>query len=275
MIFVVGGKGFVGSAIVRYLESHKIKYKIIQRENKDAFFGKKCSILIYANGNPYRYKADEDPYFDFMASLESTAEYVHKIKYKKFVLISTVGVYGIYLNKTTATYETTKESDEIDEDELDNYGYHKLLAENYVKHFCKDYLIFRLPAIVGKGLKKNQAYDFIHKNKKVMVSKNSSINFINTDFAAKTIFKIIKLNIKDEIFNIASENNIKIKNLKKILGFDSEYSDDSEKNVLTYYINVEKIKRYVKLSRSEDAILEYYKSLTNKSRILTKKSEVI
>ena len=163
MIFVIGGMGLVGSAIIRYLDSNKFQYKIIQRDNKEDFFGKECDILIYANGNAYGYKAEENPYFDFEASVESTALYVHKIKYKRFVLISSAGVY---IDEVGMSLKNTKEDKDINEAKLNNYGFHKLLAENYVKHYCNDYLIFRLSSLVGKGLKKNQVYDFIHKDKK-------------------------------------------------------------------------------------------------------------
>ena len=87
------------------------------------------------------------------------------------------------------------------------------------------------------------------------------MNFIDTDLVAKIIFKILDLEIKNEIFNLASEDSIKIKNLKNILGFDSEYSDSAEKNKLSYYMNTDKIMKYAKLSKSQDAILDYYNSL--------------
>ena len=38
MIFVVGGKGLTGSAIVKYLEIKNKDYEIIQKENKENFF---------------------------------------------------------------------------------------------------------------------------------------------------------------------------------------------------------------------------------------------
>jgi len=256
MIFIIGGKGLVGSAIVRYLEKNKLHYKNIQRENRQDFFGKSCDVLIYANGNAYKYKAIEDPHFDFIASVTSVAEYIHNIKFKKFILISTVDVYS-----DTSSLKNTYESVEIDEDKLNNYGYHKLLAENYVRHFCENYLIFRLSGLVGKGLKKNPIYDFIHKDKKVMISKKSKMNIINTEYVAQIIFKIINLNINNETFNLASENSIYIKDLKKILNFDSEYTQKSEKYLQNYKINVNKIKKNITLSRSEDAISEYFKSI--------------
>jgi nucleoside-diphosphate-sugar epimerase len=256
MFFIVGGNGLTGSAFVRYLEQLGEEYKIIQKENKEIFFGKSCDTLIYANGNALKYKANQDPYFDFMASVASVAEYVNKIHFKKIILLSSVDVYS---NKDSEQY--TEESSIKNEKELDMYGYHKLLAENYVMNKAKNYLIFRLPSLVGRGLKKNQVYDFMHDHKKVMVSPLSTFNFINTDHITKSIMKILKEDITNDIFNLASKNSIQIKDIKKIVGFDSEYIDDAKNFLFNYKINTQKIAKYVELTTSENAIEEYYKYL--------------
>ena len=161
MIFIVGGKGLTGSALVKYSIKNNIDYKIIQKEKKEEFFGKECDILIYANGNALKYKANTEPFFDFIASTSSIAEYVHKIKYKKFVLLSTVDVYN-----NTNSEEFTSEDIQINPEEQSVYGYHKWLGENYVKKFCKDFLIFRLPGLVGIGLKKIQHMILLIKRKR-------------------------------------------------------------------------------------------------------------
>lgn len=258
MIFIVGGKGLAGSALVKYTEEKNFEYDIIQRENKQNFFGKSCDILIFANGNPLKYKANQDPIFDFHASVESVIEYVHKIEFKLFILLSTIDVYDRKSNETT-----TSEDIKINTDVLNTYGYNKLLAENYVKHYCKNYLIFRLGGLIGVGLKKNPAYDFINHEKKVMISPNSQLNFINTRLVAESIFKIIEMNKTKEIFNLASKNSLKIKDIKKIIGYDSEYTKDSKDFLQNYHINTKKIQKFVNLSTSEEAIEEYFKSLTN------------
>lgn len=256
MIFVVGGKGFVGSAIVKELEENNITYDIIQRDNKEEFFGKECDILIYANGNALKYKANEDPFFDFHASVSSVIEYVNKIKCKLFVLISSVDVYD-----KKSSVKDTKEDVQIDIDKLDNYGFHKYLAEIYVKKFCKKFLIFRLPGLVGPGLKKNTAYDFIHTNKKIMVSPESKFNFMHTQFVAKTVLKIINQEISCEIFNLASKNNIRIGDFKNLVEFDSEFTDDAITKRQDYDINVEKTQKFIDLSTSEEALQEYFRSI--------------
>ncbi|MGE5458630.1 MAG: NAD-dependent epimerase/dehydratase family protein [Methanococcaceae archaeon] len=256
MIFVIGGKGLVGSAVIRLLNKRGISYKNIQRENKEEFYSSSCDILIYANGNAIKYKAKEDPLFDYHASVSSLAEYVHKIKFNKFVYFSTVDVYD-----DTSSIMATNEEHQIDEDKLSTYGFHKILAEKYVRHFCKDYLIFRLPGLAGPGLTKNPLFDYLHPNKKVMISKESYLNFIHTDIIAETIFVILNKKITNQTFNLASANSIKISDIEKISGLKSEFSDDAEKYIQQYKINVEKICRYIKMDDSEESILKYIREL--------------
>lgn len=257
MIFIVGGKGLIGSAIVEFMQNSHLDYKIIQKENKDSFMGKKCETLIFANGNAWRYKANADPLFDFKASVASFVEYVHGIQYENFIHLSSVEVYD---NKSSK--EDTKENIIINPQKLNPYGYHKYLIEEYLKKFCDNYLIFRISSIVGKGLKKNPVYDAIHKDKKIMLSPNSTHNFINTKFIAKSIFNILNLGIRNEIFNLASKNSIRIDNLSNIIGYESEYTDDAEKYVENYDINTEKIQKYIELGTSEEAIIDYTKTLS-------------
>ena len=114
----------------------------------------------------------------------------------------------------------------------------------------------------GKGLKKNPVYDTIHNDKKIMLSPNSAHNFVNTKFIAKSIFDILNLGIRNEIFNLASKNSILIGNLSNIIGYESEYTDDAEKHVENYDINTEKIQKYIELYTSEEAIIDYTKTLS-------------
>ena len=256
MIFIIGGKGLTGSALVRYMEQENIEFSIIQKENKNEFLGKECDILIYANGNALKYKANSDPYFDFNASVNSIAEYIHGIDFQKFILISSMDVYD-----TKDNLSSTKEDVKINSLKLTPYGYHKFLVEEYVKHFGKNYLIFRLPGIIGPGLKKNVVYDASHSEKKIMISEKSVHNIINTDFVAKVIFKILELGIKNEIFNIASKNSISIKKIIELSGQTSEFTPESKDKIEHYEVNTEKISKYVDLTTSEEAIEEYLEYL--------------
>ena len=69
------------------------------------------------------------------------------------------------------------------------------------------------------------------------------------------------MEISNEIFNLASTNSVAIGDIKNMLNFDSEYTEESDKYLQTYFINTEKIQKYVNLSTSEESIIEYFESL--------------
>lgn len=256
MIFIVGGRGLVGSALVRKAVARNEAHQIIQRENKEALFGSACRVLINANGNPNKTKARENPLFDWHASVASVAEYVHRIRTELFVLISTVDVYDKRGSETT-----TMEEFPIQPENLEPYGYHKFLAENYVRRFCPNHLIFRLPGLVGDGLKKNPVYDYVHPDKKVMISPESRLNFIHTRAVADCLFQIIDRGLRNETFNLAAKNSIRIGDIKKIVSADPKYTPEAANHLQTYQINTQKIQRYVDLPTSEESIEEYAASL--------------
>ena len=105
MIFLIGGKGLIGSAFSRFFEKKKIKFKIITRKNKKKFFGKSCNILIDCNGNGSKRKANNNPFFDFAASVKSVVENLNKIKFNNYVYISTIYTYANIASKKN-TIET-------------------------------------------------------------------------------------------------------------------------------------------------------------------------
>lgn len=256
MIFVVGGKGLTGSAIVRYLKKNNYEFEIITRENKESYINKQCETLIYANGNAKKYLANEDPYFDFNASVNSVSFYLHNIKFQRFVHISTIDVYP-----DCSTKELTNENISIDISKQSIYGFHKYLAEQNVMKFAEKFLIFRLPALVGIGLTKNPIFDFINPEKKVFINENSALNVIDTDFIASSIFNLINQNISNEIFNLVSKNSIKISQIEELINLKTQYHDDAHKYIQNYQINSDKISSYIDLSTSQDAILKYYNSI--------------
>jgi inorganic pyrophosphatase len=94
-----------------------------------------------------------------------------------------------------------------------------------------------------------------------MVSPLSKLNFIDTEHIVKGVMTILNKGINNDIFNLASKNSIQIKDIKKIVGFDSEYVDNANDFLINYQINTKKISQHIELTTSEEAIKEYYKSV--------------
>ncbi len=89
-----------------------------------------------------------------MALIRRAEENIQRIAPGKLVLISTIDVF-----------RTPKDVDErspIHTDGLHAYGYDRYQMELWVRERYPDALIVRLPALFGKGIKKNFLYDLIN-----------------------------------------------------------------------------------------------------------------
>ena len=71
MIYIIGGKGFVGSAIVRACQRRGLEYQILTRDMMEQFIGTSCELLVNANGNAKKYMAEREPLWEFDASVRS------------------------------------------------------------------------------------------------------------------------------------------------------------------------------------------------------------
>ena len=250
MIFLIGGTGLIGSAFKRYLKKKKISFKNITRKNKEKFYGKKCNLLIDCNGNGSKGVGIRDPFFDFNASVLSVADNLIKIKFKKYIYISTAQVYE-NLNKK----KFTKEQRLINYKKINNYGFNKYVAELYVKKYAENYLIIRLPYIVGPGLKRNPFYDLPNQNK-TFLTLDSDINCIHTDSIAKLTMELNKKS-NNNTFNLGSIDNIKIKDFIKILKIKKNKILKTIRTKDINKIDFSKVKKLVQLPKIKSEILKY------------------
>lgn len=251
MIFLIGGKGLVGSGFRRYFENHKVKFKIITRKNKKKFFGKKCNVIIDCNGNGSKRKANINPGFDFEASVKSVVENLNNIKFNKYIYISTIYTYKNLTNKN-ATSENNQKNSEV----ISPYGLNKRIAELYVKKLAPNYLIFRLPFVIGPGLKRNSVYDLTHR-KKTFYTFNSKINWIHTDTIAKNAISILKKKIKNQTFNLVSRDSITIDKVIKLCNLRKKDIVSTSRTFEKTIINSNKIGKYINLSNSTDEVKKY------------------
>ena len=150
MEILVGSTGFVGSNIVRQHHFDNIYHST----NVYDAYGTKPDLLVYAGVRSEMYTANSFPDED-KEHINKTIDNITKISPRRIVLISTVSVYG---NNAMGDEESV-----IDINNLTYYGKHRLELENWVRDQCDDYLIVRLPALFGQGLKKNLIFDYINR----------------------------------------------------------------------------------------------------------------
>ena len=86
-----------------------------------------------------------------------------------FILISTVDVFKSPVDVNECT--------EIDEEGLHAYGLNRRLLEKFIESQFKNYLIVRLPGLVGPGLRKNILFDFLNNNNLNMIESRGVFQF--------------------------------------------------------------------------------------------------
>ena len=251
MIFLIGGNGLIGSGFKRYFKKKNIPFKNIKRNTKKNFFNKKCDLLIDCNGNGSKRYGIEHPMEDFKASVESVVENLHKIKFKKYLYISTCQVY-----QSLDNVKYTKENKASIENNINSYGHNKLISENYITKYAKKYLIIRLPYVIGPMLKRNPFYDLLYQ-KKTFISLDSKINCIHTDSIASISMKLINKNV-DGIYNIGSKNTLKVFEIIKLLNLKKGDLKKSNKIKDINNINLKKIKKILSLPDIFDEAKKYF-----------------
>ena len=178
-------------------------------------------------------------------------ENLNNIKFNKYIYISTIYTYK-NLTKENKTFENINK----DTDNISPYGLNKRIAELYVKKLSSNYLIFRLPFVVGPGLKRNSVYDLTHY-KKTFYTFNSQINWIHTDTIAKNVITILKKKVNKQTFNLVSKDSITIDKVIKLCGLKKDEVVSTKRTFEKTYINSSKIAKYVQLSNSSDEVKKY------------------
>ena len=145
---IVGYTGFVGQNLCL---SNSFDAKYNSKNIKEAF-GTNPDLLVYAGVRAEMFTANHYPEQD-LANIKEAIENIKKISPKKLVLISTISVYSVFEGN---------ENTFLDENKGSAYGRNRRYLEKWVEENVKDYLIVRLPALYGIGIKKNFIYDIIH-----------------------------------------------------------------------------------------------------------------
>lgn len=144
---LVGYTGFVGSN----LYAQRAFPAVYNSKNIAQSYGTRPDLLIYAGVRAEKYLAAHALEQD-LAQIRQAQENIARIVPRRLVLISTIDVLGPTAGKDeTAPAEATHP-----------YGAHRLALEAWTRAYAPDALIIRLPALFGKGLKKNFLYDCLH-----------------------------------------------------------------------------------------------------------------
>lgn len=147
---LVGYTGFVGGNLAA---SHRFDLCYHSRNIEDAF-RETHDLVVYCGVRAEKFLANRDPEGD-RAVIENAERNIERLRPKTLVLVSTVDVYR--------TPQGVDETTPIETDGLHPYGANRYALERWAAGNMRDCYIVRLPALVGRGLKKNAVYDMIHR----------------------------------------------------------------------------------------------------------------
>jgi nucleoside-diphosphate-sugar epimerase len=251
-ITIIGAKGFVGSALVRYFSKKDYKTKLVTRESYSKLIGERSDVVIDASGNSKKYLAEDDPVKEFNFSVQHRLKTLFDFPADLHIHISSVDVYN-----DLSSHATTSEGKIIDPSLSSNYGFHKMIAEQIIQHYSNRWLIIRLAGMVGKGLRKNPVYDILN-GLPIRIHPDSQYQFMNTDDVARIVCGLLEKNIHGEIFNVCGDGLV---SPHQIASFADKAIDlsliDVNESKRIVDISIDKIKKYFKMPKSVETIKSF------------------
>lgn len=257
-IAVLGGRGMLGSDLVKFLGEHH-NIVAIDKDNYDQYLGKNFDVLINANGNSRKFWANQNPYLDFEASTISVYQSLFDFKFKKYIYISSVFLYENFPSLKISV-KNSFEDKELNVKNFSPYSLHKFLSEQMVKRYASDYLIFRCNTMIGKNAKKGVVFDILN-NKELFITLSSKLQIITTREVANVINHLLSKNTKNQIFNVGGKEQFAFNKTRKFFNRKIKVSLEAKKQDIEQ--DVSKLNKIFKLKTSEeylkDFLQNYYK----------------
>jgi nucleoside-diphosphate-sugar epimerase len=217
-VILVGANGFVGSAFRRVLIIQGHEVLAVDRSSYGRHVGAEAELVIDVAGNSRKFFAEEQPVREFDTSVAHALRVVHDFKSPRYLHVSSVDVYADLTSPAT-----THEAQEIDLGRTSHYGFHKLLAEQIVRHYRKDWLIVRLAGMVGPGLKKNPVFDIL-QGQPLRIHPDSRYQFMLTDRVAEIALGLLKAGLGREIVNVCGDGLVSPREIGRLAGRELDLS---------------------------------------------------
>ena len=161
---LIGYSGFVGSTL-----RGQARFDALYRSTNIAeIAGGAFDCVVCAGAYARKWIANRDPAADG-AGIDRLIKHLSQVRARQFVLISTVDVFGHPV--------AVDERSAVDPTGQNTYGHNRRRLEEFVAMRFTDHLIVRLPALVGPGLRKNIAYDFLNGNNLHAIDSRAMFQF--------------------------------------------------------------------------------------------------
>ncbi len=259
---VLGGKGFVGSAVAAEAARRGYRALVVDKDEYAATIGTSCDLLINANGNSRKYLAAKDPAQEFDLSVRSVQRSLHDFKTGHYVHLSTIDVYPDHEDPAK-----NAEDAPIDEKALSPYGFHKHLAERLVRYYAPRWTVVRMGGFVGPGLWKNSIHDLL-TGRELKVHPDSVYQYLHTAVLAQRLFDIVGANRPGEIWNVCGSGTVSLRDVASWIPGATWPANAEELPREHYEISTRKTESLFSLPRSADAVRRFVQEVhSGKERI--------
>ena len=173
---LIGYTGFIGSILKQKIN----KANLYNSKNINKIKNKKFDEIICAGLPAAKWLANKYPSKD----LKNTKKLINILKFVKcnlFILIST-----------------------IDVKKNEPYGKNRKLFEQFISTTFPKFLIIRLPAVFGKGLKKNIIFDLLNNNQVDKINIEDKFQWFDISLLHREIVKIKKKRKFNKILELYS-----------------------------------------------------------------------
>jgi nucleoside-diphosphate-sugar epimerase len=252
MIFIIGGRGLVGSAFVRACETLGLPFTVIDRHSYASHIGAHCDLLINANGNSRKPLAKEKPLEDFDASVRSVRSSLEDFRFERYIHLSSCDVYP-----DCSSPEVTREDSLLQPAMQSPYGFHKYMAEQCVQHRAKDWLIIRFGGFVGPGLRKNAIFDIINGGP-LWLDPQSELQFLHTDDAARIVLTLARMQVTREVINLCGRGTIALRDVLYATGNTITVQPGSPR--VSYNVSIQKISQWLEVPETRQTVLNFVNS---------------
>jgi nucleoside-diphosphate-sugar epimerase len=249
MIFILGGRGFIGSAFARTCKRRGEQFVVLDRQNYGAYAGADCDLFINANGYSSKLLSKTDPLKDFDGSVRSVRSTLLDFRSQRYLHLSSCDVYP-----DCASPALTDEDLILEPARQSPYGFHKHLAELCVRHSHSDWFIFRLGGFVGPGLKKNAVFDILNGGP-VWLHPDSELQFLETDRAAEIMLDVANRVETRQVFNLCGSGVIRLREIMAMVPHQVIVKPDSP--LVRYEASIQKISGILQIPETRTTVQNY------------------
>jgi len=187
---LIGHSGFVGSNLLSQRQFDELYNSSNFRQMSGRAFGQ----VFCAGVSAAKWKANKDPQAD-LRQIQDLQEVLATIRAERFVLISTIDVYG--------RLDGLDESFDCKSVKNHAYGRHRLAFEDFCRTQFANCHVVRLPGLFGRGLKKNIIFDLLNDNCLDLINPASSFQYYDLDDLGDDIDKVVAAGL--ELVNLFTE----------------------------------------------------------------------